>query len=309
MGTVFSVTVVADDQATARRLADAAVREARRWDDILTTWRVNGELSRLNARAGSGPCPISHDLARALAEMQRLAKLTLGAFDPAVAPLSLLWREITPPTAPSRDRHPPYRIAQVLTLTGETASLAPGASLDAGGIGKGIALDAIASVLRRGGARAAFLDFGGSSQLALGDPPGGPPGWQVLVSGLEPGSVRGVITLLDQALATSRALGPGADAGPIIDPRSGRPVPPPRLVTVLAPNATSADAWSTALIVLGRNGLPLLAAEDLDAFMEDGDGMTLTSGFRVRQPAGGGSSEGQDFLLDNDFQHRYSRPR
>ncbi|MGH7859843.1 MAG: hypothetical protein ACREQY_21150, partial [Candidatus Binatia bacterium] len=39
MGTVLQVTVIAPGESTARRLADAAIAEARRWDDVLTTWR------------------------------------------------------------------------------------------------------------------------------------------------------------------------------------------------------------------------------------------------------------------------------
>ena len=52
MGTVLQVTVVAADEPSARRLAAAAFVEARRWDDLLTTWRPEGELAQLNARAG-----------------------------------------------------------------------------------------------------------------------------------------------------------------------------------------------------------------------------------------------------------------
>ena len=52
MGTVLQVTVVAADEVSARALADAATAEVRRWDDILTTWRPDGELAQLNAHAG-----------------------------------------------------------------------------------------------------------------------------------------------------------------------------------------------------------------------------------------------------------------
>ncbi len=280
MGTILQVTVVARDAGTARQLADAAVIEAQRWDDILTTWRPEGELARLNARAGTGAVRISRDLAAALRRMQQLSTATGGAFDPGVGPLVSAWRRPGPYAGASVSRRldRPY-IDAGLTLQGERAALAPGAALDAGGIGKGIALDAIAAQLRAGGATAAFLDFGGSSQLAIGAPPDAPEGWQVLVAGVVPGTVHGVIALRDASVSTSQALGAGAEAGPIVDPRAGIPVNPPRLATVLASDATTADAWSTALIVLGRAAMARVDAGGLAAFLDDADGPTKTSRF------------------------------
>ncbi len=285
MGTILEVTVVASDAGTARRLADAAVIEAQRWDDILTTWRPQGELARLNARAGAGPVRISRDLASALRRMQELSAATGGAFDPGVGPLVSVWRQPGPHLEASVSRRlDRLCIDAGLTLRGERAALAPGAALDAGGIGKGIALDAIAARLRAGGAAAAFLDFGGSSQLAIGAPPDAPDGWPVLVAGVVPGSAHGVIALRDAALSTSQALGAGADAGPIIDPRVGVPAPPPRLATVVASDATTADAWSTALVVLGRAGLADIDASGLAAFLEDAEGSVKTSRFVFEPP-------------------------
>ncbi|MFN8640275.1 MAG: hypothetical protein U0802_00905 [Candidatus Binatia bacterium] len=54
MGTVLTVTVVAGDDHAARLLAEAAVTQARHWDDVLTTWRPDGELAQLNARRAAG---------------------------------------------------------------------------------------------------------------------------------------------------------------------------------------------------------------------------------------------------------------
>ncbi len=264
---------------SARELADAAIAEARRWDDVLTTWRPEGQLARLNAHAGAGPVPISTELAHALHRMRDLSRATAGAFDPAVGPLVDLWRAPTTPSVPALAKVGSQRIADVLGITGREAVLAPGAALDAGGIGKGIALDAAAALLRAAGVEAAFLDFGGSSYLAIGAPPGEPDGWQVLIAGLATGAAHGVLRLRDAALSTSRATGAGAAAGPIVDPRTGVPTDAPRLATVFAPDATAADAWSTALIVLGREGLQRLAAARLEALYEDATGVERTPGF------------------------------
>jgi len=281
MGTVLQVTVVAADEATARALAEAACAEGRRWEAILTTWRPDGELAGLNARAGTGPTPISAELADALRDMQRLSVATDGAFDPAVGGLVDLWRGPLPPTPAQRARTVPARIESALALDGTRATLAPGAKLDAGGIGKGMALDAIGRLLRAGGAEAAYLDFGGSSQLALGAPRDSPAGWRVAVSGLAPQQMHGVLRLRDAALSTSRALGGPSAAGPIIDPRSGEPVAGPRLVTVRAGDASAAEAWSKAVIVFGHDGVERAQASGLEVLFEDADGVARTPGFAM----------------------------
>ena len=279
MGTVLQVTVIAGEQERARALAETACAEARRWDAILTTWRADGELARLNARAGAGPTPVSAELGAALRDMQRLSADTADAFDPAVGGLVDLWRGQLPPSAAEQARAVPARIGASLALEGSQATLAAGAKLDAGGIGKGMALDAIGRLLRAGGVEAAYLDFGGSSQLAIGAPPDSPDGWRIAISGLAPQRLHGVLNLRDAALSTSRALGGPAAAGPIIDPRSGAPVPGPRLVTVRAADASSAEAWSKAVIVFGRDGIARAEAGGFDVLLEDADGVARTAGF------------------------------
>jgi thiamine biosynthesis lipoprotein len=289
MGTILEVTVVAAGEAEARRLAERAIAEARRWDDVLTTWRPEGELARLNAEAGQGAVTISPDLAEALRTMRTFSQATNGLFEPAVGRLVHLWSESAPPSPDLLSRARGQRISAALTLDGNQATLAADVALDAGGIGKGIALDRVASMLRGEKVEAAFLNFGGSSQLALGAPPDSPRGWRVIIAGLEAGSARGELLLRDAALSTSRSTGPGAKQGPIIDPRSGEPVSERRVATILAPDATSAEAWSKVPVIAGRAGVDAVRAAGLDVFYEDSLGPTATAGFQptpdTRHPA------------------------
>jgi thiamine biosynthesis lipoprotein len=283
MGTVLQVTVIADDAQRAKRLAEECIAEARRWDDVLTTWRSEGELARLNRKAGKGEVPISDQLAAALGQMLAFSKETGGAFDPAVGPWVDWWRtpSVRPPglgNVPALDR--------VLRVGRGHASLARGAALDAGAIGKAIAVDAMVRLLRAGAARAAFVDFGGSSLHAFGAPEERPEGWAVGISGLSPNEILGTVDLRDASLATSRSTGAGEAAGPIVDPRSGRAVEERRLAVVLSPNATVADVWSTALVVLGRDGVPRAEANGVEVLYADGAGALTTAGFaqKLRPP-------------------------
>lgn len=279
MGTILQVSVIANDVEHARRAAAAAVVEVQRWDDILTTWREAGELARLNRAAGSGPQPISPALRTSLARMLELTAATDGAFDPGVGPLVALWGGDVAPSREAVERIGPVGIRSVLALDSAAAALAAGAALDPGAIGKGIGLDAAVEVLQRAHVDAAFLDFGGSSQTALGAPPDSPEGWPVAIAGLVEGEVRGVVALRDASLSTSRSRGPTAEDGQIVDPRSGLAVGAPRVATVRAERAADADAWSTALVVLGRDGVELAVRNHLDVFVGDGGGAVETPGF------------------------------
>lgn len=276
MGTILDVTVVAEDQETARRAAAAAVDAVRRWDDILTTWRPEGELARFNRVAGEGKIRISPELHSALSAMLRLSAATDGAFDPAVGPLVANWRATSAPAAPPA-ADGALAIRTALSIESEAAELVRGAALDAGAVGKGIALDAAAKVLRDAGVESAFLDFGGSSQLAIGAPSDSPAGWPVVVTGLERERIRGVVALRDAALSTSRTGAAAATGGVIIDPRSRCSVAQARVATVRGRSAAEADAWSTAVVVLGAEGVAPARRAGLEVYLEDAE-------FTVEQP-------------------------
>jgi thiamine biosynthesis lipoprotein len=272
MGTILEVTVVADDAGLARAMADRAVEIARDWDDVLTIWRPDGELAKLNAQAGNGFVEISSRLHFALTLMRSLAADTNGAFDPAVGTLVARYSS----RSGTEDEPLPTRaIAEALTLEETRAAIAAGVALDSGGIGKGIALDAIASELRRAGAKGALLDFGGSSQLAFGSTETGDP-WRVAVAGLRAGEILGTVELAG-ALSTSRSRPAGDQSGPIVDPRSGALVTEDRLATCLATSATAADAWSTALIVLGPRAIAESEKRGIEALVQTSDGATALS--------------------------------
>lgn len=280
MGTVLEIVVVAEDPAVARALVDEAFVVARHWDNVLTTWRSDGELARLNAAAGN-PVEISGDLSRALARMKVLNIATAGAFDPAVGPLverSRVSDAIDERPAPEKRFH----IRTALDLLVGRARLLPNARIDSGGIGKGMALDAIAARLD-GRATAYYLDFGGSSQLAAGRPEDG-RAWRVIVSGNSPRELFGSIALDGASISTSRALATGDAPGTIIDPFRLVPVAPPRLATVVASDAATAEAWSTALVVLGPEGLPKARRAGVQALIQSADGTVMTDDFPLGAP-------------------------
>jgi thiamine biosynthesis lipoprotein len=272
---------------------EAAFREVERLDTILSNWRADSELSRLNRSASAGPVSCSADLFAAVTAALRWAAATDGAFDPTVEPLveRLGLRE-------SGDLLPGVPGAAGLALVGvggpnppvgwrhvwvdearkTIAFDAPGVGIDLGGIGKGYALDAALRVLIVRGIDGALLDFGG----------------QVLVHGQEPGQGTWLVSIADPedrdrpagmlrlgegSVSTSgnseRALrrGGGTIVGHILDPASGRPAEFRGTATVIAADGTSADALSTALFVMGpRRGISWAEAHHVEALFQAREG-------------------------------------
>ena len=105
--------------------------------------------------------------------------------------------------------------------------------------------------------RSALLNGGMSSVRAVGSPPGQPRGWPVeLRHPWDPNRPLGTLYLSDVGLGTSAATFQhfeynGRKLGHLLDPRVGWPAAGVEQVSVVAPTAAAADAFSTAFFVLG----------------------------------------------------------
>ena len=255
-----------------------AFDEVARLEGVLSNWRADSEVSRLNALAAREPFACSADLFAAVTTALRWAETTGGAFDPTVEPLvrrlGLRGSEGSlpgtgSPAAAGVTAEGPAPIGWRLVRTdpaGRTVRfLAPGAGLDFGGLGKGIALDAAAAILERAGIASARLDFGGQALVFGAGPDDG--GWRLgLTDPNERGRVVDTILLRSGSIATSGNAERGPGAPPhILDPATRAPAAWDGSVTVIASDATSADALSKALFVLGpERGLAYAAAHGLD---------------------------------------------
>lgn len=240
----------------AARAIEAALGEVERLDAVLSNWRSDSELARLNRAAARAPVPLSDDLFEALSAALAASAATGGAFDPALEP----WVSALGLREPDDKRGPPPLpprggVVKLDPLSRTAAFTSADVGIDLGGIGKGYALDRAAAVLRREGIDSALLNFGGQV-LAVGAPPG-EPGWIVEVADprdrFRPALA---LRLKDASAATSsnteRGVRRGREwIGHVLDPGSGRPAPFPGSATAVAPDATRADAYSTALLVMG----------------------------------------------------------
>jgi len=261
MGTTLRVGVYASSHAAGIEAIEAAFRAVRAADSLLSTWRDDSELGRLNHAPPRHPAAVSPALARILVAVDRWGRETDYAFDPAIGALEDAWDlrgegRVPGPGELARGRARSGWRAFRLGANGRTLSRpADGAWLDSGGFGKGAALGAARDSLAAHGVTSALLDFGGQVLAIGGDGRRGP--WSVPVAHpahrLEPVAR---LALRDRSASTSAQSERfvevrGRRYGHILDPRTGRPVPAWGSITVVAADPLVADIISTALLVLG----------------------------------------------------------
>lgn len=278
MGTTLVVEATAPDPHGA---IEAAFAEVARLEEALSNWRPSSEVSRMNRDAAEAPVAIGVDLCNVVGRALDWARATGGAFDPTVEPLvraydlrgaeGVLAGRPAPPAGGPEPRGPVgWRGVRFDRGTCRVGFAAQGMGIDLGGIGKGYALDAAAVVLRRAGAVAARLDFGGQVLVFGAGPDDG--GWRIGVADPRDRDRAALACVLRSgSIATSGGgerggVAPdGSAIGHLLDPASGRPIAWNGSVSVRADNATDADALSTALFVLGpERGLAWAADRSLD---------------------------------------------
>lgn len=268
MGTRLRLRVAAPTREAGLEASEAALAEVRRLDRVLSSWRDDSEIGRLNTALPGEPMPLSPELWSLLEEAREWGARSDGAFDPAVGALVDAW------DLRGEGREPDAAaLAAALAASGpESFAWHPGkraasrrsagAWIDTGGFGKGAALRAAGRVLRERGVHAALLDFGGQI-LTLGTPPEG--SWTLAVAHpSRRGEPAAWLRVEEASVATSsqseRFVTVGGERfGHVLDPRDGRPVSAWGSVTVVAADAMLADILSTALLVLGPDEAERLA--------------------------------------------------
>ncbi|MEM9452747.1 MAG: FAD:protein FMN transferase [Myxococcota bacterium] len=267
MGTRVSINVWAGDPSTADTAAagaavQAAFDEMARLEQIMSEWRSTSELSRLSDGAGGPARPLSPELLEVLLASRRIAQDTNGAFDPTFHGVGQLWSFApgsTPPSPEQVKAKLPLVNWQGLELDqaqGTGRLREPGMMLGLGAIGKGFAADKASALLAARGFPDHVVEVGGDTYAA--GTKGGKP-WMV---GIQRPHTRGVVGALptrDRAVVTSGDYQrffehEGKRYAHILDPRTGWPIPAdrsPKSVTLVADTATDADAYCTAVAVMG----------------------------------------------------------
>lgn len=208
---------------TTAKLDEEVSTVLEKWEAVLSQWRDDSDLSRFNRGEAA-----TADLQRVIDLAEEIHKSSGGAFD------HCLLKEV-----------------------GEAGFGPGGTGIDLSAIGKGFAVDRVGERLRELGITDFVFELGGEILVGDGE-------WEVAIEKPDPASseILRTVKLNKQALATSGNYRqfkpvPGGLASHIIDPRTGKPiVRRASSVSVIAKDCATADAWATALFVLGP-GVPI----------------------------------------------------
>jgi thiamine biosynthesis lipoprotein len=227
MGTVCEITTDGDAAPIERAFAEAA-----RIETMLSTWRSDSELSRVNRGEAEPSAELRALLDRALAMREE----TSGAFDPQIRPLLDVWRTREEGAVPTSDE-----IGRALD-----AIRSHHAPIEEGAFGKGYAIDRMLAAID---APHVVINFGGQigvrgeMRVSIADP-------------VRRDAPMIDVTLRNESISTSSGsektfVANGRTFTHIFDPRTGEALPPRGSVSVIAGDALTADILSTALYVMG----------------------------------------------------------
>jgi thiamine biosynthesis lipoprotein len=268
-------TTPAVDEAGVRRAIDAAIAEIVRLENLMTTWRDDAELPRVNAAAGKGtPIKVSDETYEVIKESIHASEISEGTFDITFESLHGLWKfdqdlDPHPPTEAQVKAKLPlvnYRHIKLNDADHTVYLDKAGVRISLGGIAKGYAVDKAVKVLDAAGLKSFFVQAGGDL-FARGSKPDGQD-WQSGIRDPRSEGYFAVLPLNDHAFSTAGDYERGYVIGNkryhhIIDPRTGFPATACRSVTIWAPNAFIADEIDDAVFILGpEKGLKLVESID-----------------------------------------------
>lgn len=282
MGTRVAVEFWDEDKTHAVQCAEQVFSEMRRIDALMSPYKPNSELSRINQQAGGAAIQVSDELFSLLKKSLQMSQLSNGAFDITFSSVGHLYnyrqgikpseKEIQQSLASINYRH------VLLDETNRSVRLArPGVRIDLGGIAKGYAVDNGIAILVACGIKGGLVSAGGDSRI-LGDR-GDRPWMMGVRHPRKKDAVAVMLPLSNTAISTSGDYErffteDGKRYHHIISPKTGKSVASTWSATVIGSDATTTDALSTTLFVLGADkGLQLIESiAGVDAVIIDAHG-------------------------------------
>ncbi|WP_339907248.1 FAD:protein FMN transferase [Symmachiella dynata] len=285
MGTTYSITVADPPPelvaAALQTSVDAALETV---NNQMSTWRPDSELSRFNAAQTTEWVPVSPELAKVVAAAQQISKQTDGAFDVTVGPLVQLWgfdSNGRPDKIPTQEQIDAARARCGYTQL-EVRSSPPAlrktradVSVNLSAIAKGYGVDRMAQLLRDAGVERFLVEIGGEVRTRGKNASG--RDWNIAIEAPQAGLLHEVYRVVapgERGMATSGDYRNfyeqnGKVYSHTINPQTGRPIESVMAsATVLADDCMTADAWATAVMVLGpERGMELAGQHNLPAML------------------------------------------
>jgi thiamine biosynthesis lipoprotein len=288
MGTNVSITVVAASRAEGRAAIDAGMEEVRRLDRMMSLYRDDSEITKVNQAAGQRPVRVSPEMLDIVEAAGRASDLTQGAFDITVGPLVVLWQMKLKEGAVPTDREianvKPLVNYRNIVIDRKTSTLflrKRGMIMDLGGM-KGYIADRVRELFKQRGIDNAIIALAGDI-WALGRRGDGEP-WRIGVQHpREHDRTLTVLELTDRYVTTSGdyerfVIREKKRYHHIIDPRTGKPSAGVISATLVGTQGALIDPLAKAPFVLGvKDGLQMVRQAGAEAIVVDEEGKVFTT--------------------------------
>ncbi|SFC23306.1 FAD:protein FMN transferase [Spirosoma endophyticum] len=270
MGSRFDITIVAADSLTAERNIDTVIAEVTRIENLISDWRADSQISRVNKNSGVGPVRVDPEVFALTERALQFSKITNGAFDISFAAMDRIWKfdgSMTEMPSPEAVRKSVEKVGyQHIILDKEKSTIfleRKGMKIGFGALGEGYAADRCRDMMLARGIKAGIVN-GSGDMSTWGKQPDGSP-WAIgITNPLRNDTVFAVVPLRQSAVVTSGSYEKfvvfnGKRYAHIINPSTGYPATGVSSVTVFGPSAEVANGFSTSLMVLGKEaGLKLI---------------------------------------------------
>ena len=282
MTTPVEFTIITDRESAAQSAITEAIEEIRRVERVMSEWRSDSMISKINKSAGIKEIKVSRELFMMLESSVEISEATDGKFDVTAGSVVKLWdfRAQRIPTKDEINNVLPAVDYKNIVLNKRNSSVYikdRRTKVGLGGIAKGYAVDRAVDVIKKRG----FAEFSvnaGGDLFVVGDHQGKP--WKVgLQHPRDPGRIIALIPVTNAAVLTSGDYEryfekDGVRYSHILDPGTGMPARLCQSVTVLAPRTYIGDAVATGVFILGpERGMSVIEKlPGFEAIFVDADG-------------------------------------
>lgn len=270
MGSRFDITIVAKDSLSAEQHIDEVIGEITRIEYLISEWKPETQISEVNRNAGIRPVKVDKEVFELTRRGIYFSEITHGAFDISTAAMDRIWKfdgsmtvMPTPEAVQKSVQKVGYKNIELDTVNSTIFLKVPGMKIGFGSIGKGYAADRGREIMEVKGIKAGIVNASGD-MTTWGTQTNGKE-WSIgITNPFNTDELIGILPLGRNAVTTSGNYEKfvqldGKRYSHIINPVTGYPVTGLCSVTVVGPNAETANGFSTSLMVLGlHEGLKLI---------------------------------------------------
>lgn len=270
MGGRFDISIVAKDSLSAEHNIDLVIGEITRIENLISDWKSDSQVSEVNQNAGIKPIKIDREVFELTQRAIQLSEITNGGFDVSFAAMDRIWKfdgSMTEMPSAEAIKKSVEKVGYkniILDSVESTIFLKlKGMKIGFGALGEGYATDKCRAMMIAKGIQAGIIN-GSGDMSTWGKQPNGNE-WKIgITNPFKPEKILAAIPLKDGAITTSGSYEKfvvfnGKRYSHIINPATGYPATGLCSVTVIGPNAETANGLSTSMMVLGeKEGLLLL---------------------------------------------------